>query len=326
MLKLKLFFLTTISCCLLLAAPVRAQDAGSEGIDPDEQQAAAGDLDLTPDQIQQTQEMLKQLGYFFGPADGRKGPRTRTAIRNFQRDQGIEATGSLDRATVEHVEQAARMIRTEPTDVPAVSRSVPPERHRNVASGSKNVVKKTGGAIATGTKTATGATVSATTTGVKAGGKGTATAGKAIGTAGTTTARATTTAATTTAKASVVAAKTVVNSPMMAYRAGKRLLVGGDSSDDDKIQRAIERQYAVDDRLSPDEIEVRVVKGNVTLAFPEAPRSDVSHAVRLARLTPGVKSVTSVYVSTQVAPQNDPSVEEGSGGALTPEEEQITPP
>jgi peptidoglycan hydrolase-like protein with peptidoglycan-binding domain len=43
----------------------------------------------------QLQEALRRLHYYSGPADGNFGPRTRAAIRRFQRDIAAETTGSL---------------------------------------------------------------------------------------------------------------------------------------------------------------------------------------------------------------------------------------
>jgi peptidoglycan hydrolase-like protein with peptidoglycan-binding domain len=52
-------------------------------------------------EIRQAQEKLDELGYPIGDADGVMGPKTATAVRNFQRDKGINATGELNEATLE---------------------------------------------------------------------------------------------------------------------------------------------------------------------------------------------------------------------------------
>jgi len=49
--------------------------------------------------IYQVQEKLKQLGYDPGRADGILGKKTRTAIRHFQRDNGLPETGKPDEQT-----------------------------------------------------------------------------------------------------------------------------------------------------------------------------------------------------------------------------------
>lgn len=41
------------------------------------------------------QEILKTLGYDVGDVDGKSGPQTRTAIKNFQKDFDLKADGTL---------------------------------------------------------------------------------------------------------------------------------------------------------------------------------------------------------------------------------------
>lgn len=48
-----------------------------------------------PEIIRAAQRLLSQGGYQPGPADGQWGPMTQTAIRSFQRDSGLDATGVL---------------------------------------------------------------------------------------------------------------------------------------------------------------------------------------------------------------------------------------
>jgi len=69
----------------------------------------AWDLDLAylnpvehaPDQgISGAQGRLLNLGYDVGPVDGVLGARTRAAVRRFQGDQALPATGELDPATL----------------------------------------------------------------------------------------------------------------------------------------------------------------------------------------------------------------------------------
>lgn len=49
--------------------------------------------------IRQAQSILNGLGYDAGPADGAMGPRTRTAIGQFQAERGIPVTNRLDATT-----------------------------------------------------------------------------------------------------------------------------------------------------------------------------------------------------------------------------------
>lgn len=51
--------------------------------------------------IMDAQRELNEQGYRAGVADGLMGPRTRSALTRFQRDNGLPATGRLDRETAE---------------------------------------------------------------------------------------------------------------------------------------------------------------------------------------------------------------------------------
>lgn len=52
-------------------------------------------------QLQAVQQMLSEQGYDPGLADGQMGPRTHDALRQFQADKGLRATGQADAATLE---------------------------------------------------------------------------------------------------------------------------------------------------------------------------------------------------------------------------------
>lgn len=54
--------------------------------------SSAGDARTS---IARAQSLLNDMGYHAGPADGVLGPRTREAIRAFQRDKGLTATGMV---------------------------------------------------------------------------------------------------------------------------------------------------------------------------------------------------------------------------------------
>lgn len=59
---------------------------------------AAGVISLSSDEIRQVQIVLRQRGFDIEP-DGVLGPRTRQAIVEFQRQQGLQATGEIDQRT-----------------------------------------------------------------------------------------------------------------------------------------------------------------------------------------------------------------------------------
>jgi hypothetical protein len=51
--------------------------------------------------MHQVQERLQAAGYSPGPLDGRLGPHTRTALRQYQQRKGLRVTGTLDKQTLE---------------------------------------------------------------------------------------------------------------------------------------------------------------------------------------------------------------------------------
>ena len=63
---------------------------------------------------QKAQNKLSALGYAPGPADGRMGDQTCQAIKKFQKDKGLKATGTLDTNTLNML-----LNRTSDADRPA---------------------------------------------------------------------------------------------------------------------------------------------------------------------------------------------------------------
>lgn len=51
--------------------------------------------------MREAQQRLNELGYSVGAPDGNAGPRTTSALRNFQRDNGLTPTGRLDAPTMD---------------------------------------------------------------------------------------------------------------------------------------------------------------------------------------------------------------------------------
>jgi peptidoglycan hydrolase-like protein with peptidoglycan-binding domain len=63
--------------------------------------------------LRTAQQHLINLGYYNGRADGKLGPQTRKAIKNFQRDHGLKADGKLGQKTMRALADAdARVIGT----------------------------------------------------------------------------------------------------------------------------------------------------------------------------------------------------------------------
>ena len=61
----------------------------------------------TSNMVAATQANLARLGYDPGPVDGQYGPRTRAAIRAYQRDRGLPEDGQLSGQTALEIEDQA---------------------------------------------------------------------------------------------------------------------------------------------------------------------------------------------------------------------------
>jgi peptidoglycan hydrolase-like protein with peptidoglycan-binding domain len=85
---------TTIALALAgaLAVPAVAHDVGERG---------ERDTGFTSSEIRTAQRRLDDLGYPVGRTDGVLGPKTHTALKNFQRDKGLNATGELNEETLQ---------------------------------------------------------------------------------------------------------------------------------------------------------------------------------------------------------------------------------
>ena len=56
---------------------------------------------VSSDDVKEVQQSLRDKGYTPGPVDGVMGSRTRAALRQYQRDQNLPATGWLDSETAQ---------------------------------------------------------------------------------------------------------------------------------------------------------------------------------------------------------------------------------
>ncbi len=56
--------------------------------------------ELTPDMIRSVQQNLQQGGLYHGRVDGVWGPSTQAAMRTYQQQHNMNATGQLDQATL----------------------------------------------------------------------------------------------------------------------------------------------------------------------------------------------------------------------------------
>ena len=70
---------------------------GHEGTDANGKVALEAGSDAT---VRSAQVALNDQGYDAGPADGRFGPNTQSAVRRFQSERGLAQTGTLDSSTL----------------------------------------------------------------------------------------------------------------------------------------------------------------------------------------------------------------------------------
>jgi peptidoglycan hydrolase-like protein with peptidoglycan-binding domain len=63
-------------------------------------QANAAPVKLSEPQLKQVQQQLKAAGLYNGAIDGRMGPETKQAVQQFQQQNGLQATGTIDHETV----------------------------------------------------------------------------------------------------------------------------------------------------------------------------------------------------------------------------------
>ena len=93
----------------------------TDGRDGPEQTGASRDESLTREQRIRVQRGLAALGFDAGPADGMFGPRTRSAIWEWQKAKGLETTGYLTQDEAEALAASAGEDRGEGTSHDAAS-------------------------------------------------------------------------------------------------------------------------------------------------------------------------------------------------------------
>jgi peptidoglycan hydrolase-like protein with peptidoglycan-binding domain len=96
--------LRSLALSLFLAAPLAAGAASAfTDLHPEEAYPApaqGGSSDPYTGFITRVQEKLRELGFDAGPANGDFGPKTQTALGQFQLSRDIPASGQLDDATL----------------------------------------------------------------------------------------------------------------------------------------------------------------------------------------------------------------------------------
>lgn len=75
------------------------------------------------EQVKAAQQALKDKGHDPGAVDGVMGPKTKSALRDFQKKEGIQTTGRLDQDTMSKLGVEAKTSSTGAADTPSASPS-----------------------------------------------------------------------------------------------------------------------------------------------------------------------------------------------------------
>ena len=226
-----------------------------------------------PATVRTAQRALRGKGLYAGPINGVVEEETSRALLDFQGQTGINATGMVDRPTLEAL---------------------------GILEDDRSFVKKT----SDGTVKMAEAVGDATVTGVTVAGKTTA---KGVTVAGTSTAKGATVALESTATGLETAGKGVVKggeaSLDTAGKAGKATADGftragqgvtdflGVSQSDNKIRKQLVKKLDRDPYLQDSQVRVLVEGGVATLTFSGGSPEDYDRAAAIARAVKGVKDV-----------------------------------
>ena len=89
-----------------IAADEKQKDAQSQGAQSSQTQSAQPDSkssqasSQSPEMVKQAQEKLSAAGHDAGEPDGIVGPKTQSALKEFQESKGLQASGELDQKTM----------------------------------------------------------------------------------------------------------------------------------------------------------------------------------------------------------------------------------
>lgn len=109
---------SAVSCSLGSLAWAQQSQEGAQGqAQPQQQQDQSmrqgqameqgGQHAQNPEVVRQVQKSLNEQGYDAGPIDGKWGPKTQSALKNFQQAKGLEASGQLDEETLAELDVEA---------------------------------------------------------------------------------------------------------------------------------------------------------------------------------------------------------------------------
>jgi peptidoglycan hydrolase-like protein with peptidoglycan-binding domain len=124
------FFLAAAASSFLLAGPAFAQ----------QQEDKNAQVKLNKQEITQLQQKLDQKGFNVGKADGIWGPKTSRALKEFQKQNNLPATGMSDQQTLGDLGINLSMQNNSNASAPQnTGRSVSPQRPRKGSNPQQNM-------------------------------------------------------------------------------------------------------------------------------------------------------------------------------------------
>ena len=94
-----------VALALAAAPPLARAQTSSGTMKSSDQKSSKGaarggaGMAANTEQVKAAQQALKDQGLDPGPIDGKMGPKTKAALRDYQQKQGLKATGRLDTKT-----------------------------------------------------------------------------------------------------------------------------------------------------------------------------------------------------------------------------------
>ncbi len=92
-----------LASAALSASAYANQGSRSSSQDERQQQSTSSSQDQaqqSPELVKKAQEKLSSEGKDVGAPDGKMGPKTQAALKEFQQEKGLEQTGELDNETI----------------------------------------------------------------------------------------------------------------------------------------------------------------------------------------------------------------------------------
>lgn len=80
------------------SSEIRDQPYQQQGMQQDRMRSGQQAMDR--DTVRQVQQKLQDQGYKVGQIDGQMGPNTKQALRQFQKDQGLQGAGQINQQTM----------------------------------------------------------------------------------------------------------------------------------------------------------------------------------------------------------------------------------